>query len=218
MPGFKPFSFTRAVLTMLSLGLVSMPSAARAQTPQTAPAQSGSPHEGIGVGVMGGPLFSSLVPVVSDNHFSNKTGFIGGLFLRSRRPGVVGLDVDVLYTQRGAKDPDSDLSFTIDYLEVPVLLRLNSGASNSKGANFYGVVGPSFGFRLKSTLSTGDSLTDDIAGADVGLSVGAGVEMTRFLIEGRFTRGFRNVATPALNPGEVLKSRTFAILFGFKFN
>ncbi len=185
----------------------------------SAEAQTYQPrHEGIGIGIKSGPLFSSLSSNVSGNEFDNRTGWIGGLFIGGNRPGVLGAAMELLYARKGANDPNSSQSVTIDYFEIPLLLRINIGSNSLNGVNIYGVAGPSFDIRLKAKLNTGESLTDQTAGADIGFAAGAGIEITRFLIEGRYTRGLRNIATNELELGGKLNAHTVAIFFGIRFN
>ena len=119
---------------------------------------------------------------------------------------------------KARNDPNSSQSVTIDYFEIPLLLRINIGSNSLNGVNIYGVAGPSFDIRLKAKLNTGESLTDQTAGADIGFAAGAGIEITRFLIEGRYTRGLRNIATNELELGGKLNAHTVAIFFGIRFN
>jgi len=198
------------VFQSLFLGLLlTVPTAAAAQS-----------HSGIGVGVKAGPLFSSLTSSVTKDQFKNKAGWIGGLFVGGNRNGIVGAAVELLYARKGAKaDDGSGDKVDIDYLEIPVLLRLNAGSSSLSGANVFAVVGPAFDIRLKAKLSTGEDVKEQTQGVDVGLAVGAGVEITRFIVEGRYTKGLRNIAKGTdFEPGEKIKTSTFAIFFGVRFN
>jgi hypothetical protein len=187
--------------------------------PAPAAAQSYQPrHEGVGVGVKGGPLFASFDSNITGEEFDHRTAFIGGLFLGGNLPGVFGAQVELLYARKGANVADSDSSITADYLEVPVLLRINAGSPNLTGGRVYGLVGPTFDIRLRSHLNTGESLDDQISSGDVGIAVGLGVELTRFLVEGRYTRGLKNIDKSFGTTGETLKSSTVAIFVGFRFN
>jgi opacity protein-like surface antigen len=104
----------------------------------------------------------------------------------------------------------------MDYLEVPVLLRVNTASFNAGGLTVYGVAGPAFGVQLRSTLDSGDSLTDEITRTDVGLAVGAGADWAHLRIEARYTRGMKNIGTETLDLGGTLKSHAFAILVGWR--
>ena len=52
---------------------------------------------------------------------------------------------------------------------------------------------------------------------DFNLVGGAGLELTRFIIEGRGIWGLKNIAVNQLSAGD-LRTRTFALLFGIRFN
>ncbi len=172
-------------------------------------------HEGIGIGVKGGPLFSTIDEV--DNSFSNRTGFIGGLFLGGNRGGVVGVGVDLLYARKGGKDPDSRDTLDLDYINVPVYARINIGSSSRQGVSAYGTVGADLNFLLKAQVSSGGGdIKDQFERADYGVAAGVGVEITRLIIEGRFTRGLGNIAKD--KRAAVLKTQTFAVLIGVRFN
>ena len=187
-------------------------------TPLSAFAQQPAPrHEGIGIGVKAGPLFSSLDAKDDPNVFKTRTGIIGGLFLGGNRPGIVGVGVDLLYARRGAKIEGTDLTVDMDYINVPVYARINAGSSNLSGGIVYGIVGLDLNFLLKSELSEGgEDLTDDFQRADYGLALGIGAEITRFIVELRYTKGLGNLAKDDDDPE--LKSQSFALMFGVRFN
>lgn len=208
---FRPWTCALAFLT-----LAAAPMSAFAQTPPATPPaqQSSQGGEGVGIGVKVGPLFSSLNAAKTD--FSNRTGFIGGLFIGGNRHGVVGVGVDILYARKGAKDEDGD-SLDLDYINVPVYARINAGSSNLNKASVYGIVGVDLNFLLKAKFSFSDTdAKDDFSRADYGLAVGIGAEITRFVIEGRYTKGFGNIAKKT--GAEELKTQSFAVMFGVRFN
>jgi hypothetical protein len=190
-----------------------LPLPALAQLP--ASQASSTRHEGFGIGVKGGPLFSSLSVEDVDDLFETQTGFIGGLFMGGNRPGILGVGVDLLYARRGANIEGIDDRITMDYINVPVYMRINAGSSSLSGAIVYGTVGLDLNFLLKSKLG-GEDLTDDFQRADYGLAVGVGVEITRFLVEARYTQGIGNIAKDKDDP--VTKAKTFAVMAGFRFN
>ena len=57
---------------------------------------------------------------------------------------------------------------------------------------------------------------DEIESVDASLVVGVGVEITRFIIEGRGTWGLRNIVKGM--EGVDIKTKTFALLVGLRFN
>jgi hypothetical protein len=182
---------------------------------QSAP--PGAEPGGIGFGVVGGPLLSSLSSEVPTDEFATKTGWVAGAFADTNRADRFGAIVELLYARKGANDATSSASLTIDYLEVPLLLRVKAVSLGPGGPTVYGMAGPTVGVRLRAKLDSGDSLTDEIAKADVGLAVGAGAEWRRLLIEARYTKGLRDIGTAELDLGGALKTHGFAILAGWRF-
>lgn len=172
--------------------------------------------QGIGIGAKIGPLWSSLSEADVDDAFENRTGWIGGLFIGGNRPGVVGVGVDILYARKGANETGSDQALTLDYLNVPIYMRINAGSSSTSRAALYGIAGLDLNFLLKSKLAFGGDVTDQFKRADYGLALGLGVEITRILLEGRYTKGFGSIAKHNLDSD--VKTQSFSVMVGFRFN
>lgn len=200
-------TYARVVAIALALGTWAAP----------ARAQSGRGQDpGIGVGVKGGLLFSTLDFGGNDDFLANKTGFIGGLFIGGNRGGVLGIEADIFYATKGAKTSGNNEDYDIRVLEIPILLRLNAGARSLSGINLYGLVGPAMDFRLKSEFG-GIDIVDSTEGYDVNLVIGGGIEITRFLAEVRYNHGLRNISKGFARSDEI-KTRSFAALIGVRFN
>ena len=207
-------SFGFSILTLSIALSAARPAAAQATVTQTTTVSSNSGGGGIGIGIKGGPLFSTLNSSVVTSPLDTRTGWIGGLFIGGNRPGIVGLGVDLLFARKTVGTPTGDTD--LDYFEVPIYLRVNFGSSKASGARVYAVVGPSIDVRLKGQLNFSEGITSQTDAVDVGLQGGAGVEFARFLIEGRYTKGLRNIAKD-FSTTEI-KSNSFAIMLGFRFN
>lgn len=174
-------------------------------------------HQGAGIGIKGGPIFSSFDSARQD--FGNNTGFEGGLFFGGNRGGVVGVQGEVLYAKKGSSEID------LRYLEIPVLLRINIGSNSLNGFNVYGLGGPVADIQIQATGPNGEKLSDYFERGDVGFLLGGGLEITRFIIEGRYNWGLRSVIREQFDLlnfdfGDVdkIKNRSFAVLFGIRFN
>jgi len=174
-------------------------------------------------GIKGGLLWpdfrgDSGDPSVS---YGRRTSFSAGVFLRF---GL--LQAEALYARRGAEVRDATApaptdtavnEFRLDYLEVPVLVRLG-GASGV-------FVGPYGAVRLSSKLVTGDGGTAteiDVSNAveelDYGFVVGFGIDFGKFGIEGRYTQGLRRLFKD--QPGSVapdLKHRALGAFATLRF-
>jgi hypothetical protein len=168
--------------------------------------------DGVGVGAKFGPLFPS-VSGEAFTTFKNRTGWMGGIWFGSSTAGDVGVQAEIMYAKKNVPDAlgrDIDLR----YLELPVMLRINVGPSNRVGG--YIIAGPAFDVNLRSELN-GVDVGEQYEGLDLGLIGGAGVEITRFLVEARYNWGLRNIAKANLATTKI-KTRTFAILFGMRFS
>jgi len=147
--------------------------------------------QGVGVGIKGGIVYPDF-----DNdvlNLKNRVGWQGGLWFGGNRPGVLGVQGEVNFLRKRAESnliPDETVD--VNYLQIPVLLRLHN-PSSAAGFQLYGIVGPSFDIKVSETIS-GVNFTDDAFKTfDIGLMFGGGVEIGRVLFEGRYERGLKNV-------------------------
>jgi hypothetical protein len=166
--------------------------------------------QGIGVGVKGGFLHSSFDATEA---FDSGQGWQAGLFFGGNRPGTIGFmgEFNVLTKKSDSAAGESPLY----YFQVPALLRIDIGSSGTglSDAVVYGIAGPSLDLLFKDELAI---TTDEVERVDVSIVAGIGFEISRFIIEGRGTWGFRNIAKET-NARDV-RSTTFAILDGIRFN
>jgi hypothetical protein len=170
--------------------------------------------DGFGIGIKGGYVFSNLSFSNASNVFNGKSGFQAGLFLGSKRP--VGALLELNYLERRAVDVTTGATTTLHYLDVPVLLKINFGSSHTNGVSFFVDGGPAFDFKIGDDISS-LAQVQNYESFDFALIASAGVELTRFIIEGRGQWGLRNIAVNSFSAGN-LHSRSFALLFGFRFN
>jgi hypothetical protein len=188
------------------------------QTPPP-PGGGGPRAEGIGIGAKVGPLFTSYSAASCDGCFNTNTGLEGGIWFGGNRGGRVGVMGEVLYAKK-KQEASNGLtgSTSLQYLEIPILARINIGSRSRNGISIYGLVGPVFDINLKASIGDRD-VKSNYESLDLGLLGGIGIEITRFLVEGRFNQGLRNVLKSD-NAGTFgdIKTHSFAVLFGFRFN
>jgi len=197
----------------LTTGMVEQP------TPPPPPGGGGRRAQGFGVGAKIGPLFTSYSAASCDGCFNTSTGWEGGIWFGGNRGGTVGVMGELLYAKKKQESSQSNLtgSTTLQYLEIPILLRVNIGSPSRNGIIVYGLAGPVFDVNLKASLNDRD-VKSNYESLDVGVLLGGGIEITRVLIEGRFNNGLRNVLKN--NGGLIsdIKTKSFAVLFGVRFN
>ena len=194
--------------------------AAPAYAQSIAPTQ---PNTGFGIGVLGGLTFTTQS--TEENQFNldttGETGFLLGAWVGVNRDGLLGLTGELSYVTKrlsvtyGTIPP---LRSKSEYVEVPVLLRINIGARSGSKPSLYFVAGPVFDINFGGQE---DGEDDSYESTDIGLMVGAGLEVNRVGIEGRYSWGLQSALSPAaatLRGFGSAKLNTLQIVGKFRFN
>ena len=146
------------------------------------------------------------------------TGFVGGVAVLLPGNSRGGVQIEALFHQKGARNllrRDDRLRLT--YVEVPVLLHIDVYRRDPRGV--FVVAGAAPAFVVQASYEDDgqeEDVKDDIEGIDVGLVVGAGVELRRLNLELRYTWGLRS----AFQDGDLegtFKNRTLSLTVGFRF-
>ena len=151
----------------------------------------------------------------------SRWGGTAGVFATLPLNDLVAFQPEALYVMKGATlavGPSITLTFDANYLEVPLFFRF--GRSSRRP---YFLAGPAVGFRLSAEarevvdgVTETRDFSDQFKRVDVGVSFGGGVAVGRFLVEGRWTEGLRDVESEDLFPTAV-RHRVLAVLAGFRF-
>jgi hypothetical protein len=180
---------------------------------------------GLTGGIKGGITFGDIpefAEVLDDEgaETAMRMGLIVGGFAFMSFDDMFGLQVEGLYTQKGLgyEFGADEFQYKLDYIEIPVLFRIQTAADRG----IYALVGPAFSFNIKAEASSevaGDETTvdisDEVAGMEISFVAAVGFQMNRFLVEGRYMEGLTNLLDDV---DEVTyKTRTFAVLAGFRF-
>jgi Outer membrane protein beta-barrel domain len=190
---------------------------------------AGSAAAQVEVGIKGGvtfadvPKYATLIEEDEGNAEMRIGAAVGGHVAISLG-GVVSLQTEVLYTQKGleAEAPfgaDETLQLRLDYIDVPVLLRL--GPTGGNGLQF--LAGPSFNFNtsaravLEGVFDADEDIKDEIESFEIGLVLGVGYYGSLFTIEGRYQEGLTDIAKFAdFFDDETYKNRTFLVMLGVR--
>ena len=137
---------------------------------------------------------------------SPRTRFVGGLTARAGTARLLGLQADLLYTQKGSQLDDGSIRYAADYVELPVLVRLVPPLGVPLAVGVSLGVAPALPVRGRVDY---DAFEDEPAGSeeidlqtDVGLVVGADVGSGPFEVGLRYTYGLRNVIAEPESPNE----------------
>ena len=212
--------------------LMATPAFAQSFLPKnnTAPAQQGQPNSGLGFGIHFGAAWSSIDTETNDFELdtSQGTGIVAGVFFGGNRDGRVGLQGEVSYLEKKVKlsDPFGDsIDIKNTYIQIPVLLRINTGDRSNNGPCVFFLVGPSFDIKIGDNaedIFDDDVNVDDVyEGLEIGLMAGAGFEVARFGVQFRYTWGLNNVlGTDAANAAGFgdTKFNTFQVTGIFRIN
>jgi hypothetical protein len=172
------------------------------------------------IGVKGG---LNLAKFAVDPDESRTYPFIygptGGIFVTAGTGPLAG-QLEVLYSRRGTKveEPTEEELFTLDNIDVPLLLRFNGATTNA--TTFFATVGPTISYNFRGQQEFQDGTEVDIKAAvedlTYGISFGLGVQVEGVTLEGRYTHGLSEIfVNPAA--GIETKHRLFTFLLGFGF-
>jgi hypothetical protein len=193
---------------------------AMAVTPAAAQAPTG------GYGVKGGVTSTTLdLEVDIGGSVKRETGFIAGAFYGVRLIGPVHLDVEGLFTTKGAtftfgEDPVLENRLKLTYLEVPVLARVNVWRGG--GTTGYVSGGPSFAFKLKEVQEEDGEETgrqNDTKKYDIGFAFGGGVSFGHWIADARYTLGVIDIIDVDLQDFSqpTAKNRSFSLTAGYRW-
>ena len=151
------------------------------------------------MGFKGGVNFAKFTGL--DVHDAEtKMGYIGGGFAAIELSETFFLQPEVLYSMKGAKFayPGYDLTYILDYIEVPVLLKFVLSTYGS--VNPYALFGPAAAFninaRYKFDVHEGEDEEGDlelIKSMETGLVFGLGFDIGAIVAEIRYTMGLSTI-------------------------
>lgn len=166
----------------------------------------------ISYGVIGGPGVSGFAGDDRDS-FDARLGLSFGGFLETPLLDNLLLHSELLFSLRGAGLAGSADKITLWFLDVPVLLRYQLPLNTEVPINFF--AGPYLGINLSAKVVNGTTTSVDnvIKNFDIGLHLGAGIELGDFLIDARYRAGMTDIhesdAVDLTNSG-------FLILVGYR--
>ena len=111
----------------------------------------------VAIGVSGGLSLANFSgDDVDDDEFDSRTGLLAGGFINVPISEILSVTSGLYYVQKGASDAEAgeDGTFKVDYVEVPVLLQVGVGQTES--AAFSVFAGPRLGFETKCQVEGAD--------------------------------------------------------------
>jgi len=145
---------------------------------------------------------------------SPHSGFAAGGFICYSFNQKFSLQQEVLFTFKGAKIntvSDVYLSNLFMYFELPLLAKMTFRPEHTLQPNIF--IGPAFGITIIAVNEV--AILEDIRGYDLGLVLGAGIDVWKFSLDLRYNFGLLNFDQSTDNLD--LKIRTFSVMVGFAF-
>jgi hypothetical protein len=186
-----------------------------------------APTTGItGKGVKLGLNLAKFTGADADNE-KMLTGVAFGGFITYSFNDLFAIQPEVYYTMKGSKttvtylNTDYDVTNKFNYIEIPVLFRVQLAGGTSFKPNFY--AGPELGILMsaKSKVKGGSEidLKDDVKSTDIGIIGGVGAEYPmgsgKLLLDIRYDAGLSKLDdTPAKGD---YKNSAITILVGYGF-
>ena len=151
-----------------------------------------------------------------------RLGGVGGAFVRLDGSPTLALQVEALYSQEGAEDPlaNPEGTYKLDYLDVPVLLRLGVPLSRLADAGVF--AGPSVGIPLRARFDgRGDRSFEESTKADLGVVLGADYWAGPVGVDLRYTVGLTDAFDDEID-GELveplaIRNQGFSVSLGYRF-
>jgi hypothetical protein len=172
------------------------------------------------LGLEAGTNFANFIGSdVSNNSLNgSRLGLVGGAFLALNFGDSFAIRPEILYSQKGGKDTSNN-TYQMDYVEVPVLLKLSLG---TPVVNPGILAGPSFSWNTVAQVadSGGNSSSiQNVNTSDIGFIVGAEVDIDKFFVTGRYEMGFNNIVTaiPGSSGGANVQNGIITAMIGYSF-
>lgn len=150
-------------------------------------------NTGLGIGLLGGLTFGKLKCDDNDcDEVEAGRGIMAGIFFGGNRDGRAGLMGEISWVTKKVKfDAEDELKFT--YVSIPVLLRINTGYRERDKPSLYFLVGPVFDIQIKQEFNGVDDPSDVYRKLELAIAAGAGFEVARIGIEGRYQWALKSV-------------------------
>lgn len=188
----------------------------------SAAAQEGLPYAGIKAGLGTTSIQNPSVIYTAADASKGTTGDVGIIgvgFLNFGGETRLSLQLEGAFTTRRAVMLDSSDTRTVlalQYLQIPVLAKVNLPAVG--GVTPYVLAGPNVGVRLGARVIRSDddlSVSTRTGRTLFGVTVAAGVERSRWIIEARFDQSLQDVAS--VNSSTATHTRAILVLAGRRF-
>ncbi len=192
-----------------------------AQTTTTNEPYSMDNREVLSVGIKAGINYSNVYSESGDGFVADgKLGFAGGVFVSIPLNQLIGVQPELMYSQKGFKTEGTffDGQITSSYLDLPVHLQIKPTKNISI------LAGPQFSYLLSTKYELNgfsvideEDLDDNNNRATLGISAGVDFTVQNFLISARGSWDLSKVNKDNSTSEINYKNQLFQITLGYKF-
>lgn len=204
-----------------ALALLSATAVAQTTTSTTNEPYNMDAREELKVGIKAGINYSNVYSESGDDYVADgKVGFAGGVFVSIPLSQLIGIQPELLYSQKGFKTEGTffDGKVTSNHLDLPVHLQIKPTENISL------LVGPQLSYLLSTkyeidglSLVDEEDLEDENNRATFGISAGVDFTVQNFLISARgswdLSKFNKDNSTSDIN----YKNQLFQITLGYRF-
>ena len=178
-------------------------------------------REELKVGIKAGINYSNVYSESGDGYVADgKVGFAGGVFVSIPLNELVGIQPELLYSQKGFKTQGTffDGEITSSYLDLPILLQIKPTENISI------LAGPQFSYLLSTKYELNgfsaideEDLDDNNNRATLGISAGVDFTVQNFLISARGSWDLSKVNKDNSTSDINYKNQLFQVTLGYRF-
>lgn len=151
-----------------------------------------------------------------------RLGGVGGAFVRFDATPSLGVQIEALYSQEGAKETlvGDEGTYKFDYIDIPILVRYAVPVSQFADAGIY--AGPSIGIPVNAEFDfDGGGTVEENTKTDLGVAVGVDYWSGPIGVDLRYTAGLTEAFDDEID-GELLepldiRNQTFTVTLGYRF-
>jgi hypothetical protein len=165
----------------------------------------------------------------SSEKLNFKPGFIGGGFATYNFTELIGVQPEILFTMKGAKNSSSigDVSnfrALLNYVEIPVLLTVNPTTSSNVHPEIYAGPAVSFLTSAKARADVGGqtettNIKSQLHSTDFGVAMGAGLNYMmgsgKLSLDARYTLGVTKIFKTTPQPN--VRNSAISLMAGYSF-
>lgn len=168
-----------------------------------------------GVTIKGGLSYGNVSNTgVLPGTLQGRTGFAAGLSLVSTKQ-LFGFGAEGLYAQRGVESSAGGSSRKLDYIDVPVFLRVSIPMPITP----FAYAGPQASFELRCRTETTVCPDTDRPRWSYAAIIGAGISFgakPMISIEGRYVYGLTDLNLSTITSADNYRTRSFLAMIGFR--